>query len=187
MTPQLRRDTRLHLRQRVGMQQHDGDGVDLCRRKSARDRLELRLVGLGDDRAVMGQSRPRLEDEMARHERLLLLEREAEGVGQLRAADLQDPPVALRDDEAEARALALDDRVQSQRRAVHDELDIRMRHLGALDQRRESELDRAGRILRNAGLLVADKLARPAIVEDEIGEGAADIDADAAEAARGRV
>ena len=91
--------------------------------------------------------------------------------------DIEDVAETLGGDEGGDGALALDDGVGRQGRAVEEEVDLAGRDADLAQQ-----LERAGdhRLLRRLGR--GQQLARPALVaglDDDVGEGAADIDGEA--------
>ena len=61
---------------------------------------------------------------------------------------------------------------------MHHQFDIGGRDAGAFDQRRQAALDRQRRIDGHARFLVAHQTAAGAVGQHEVGESAADIDAD---------
>jgi hypothetical protein len=145
------------------MQQHHGNRIHLLPAEGFGDDRNLLLVGIGMHCTVTQKAGGRLQDEPARNQGLLLLKGKGEGVGELGAADLQDAAIAAGHDQAEARATPLDDRVEAESGAVHDQVDIGWLDPGALDQRRQAALDGPRRILGHARLLVARQLARRTI------------------------
>ena len=69
--------------------------------------------------------------------------------------------------------------VGDQRRAVHDLADVGELHAAHGDQLLEADQRRLGRIVRRGQPLVKLNAALLAVIEDEVGEGAANVEADA--------
>ena len=167
----------------IGVEIADGDRVD-ARASEPRDRrLERAPVESGVATLPSKRMRSRhAEAARARHERDGRRHAEVVAVVLEPLAHLDDVAVALGGEHADRRALALEQGVGRDRRAVDDEL-------GVGQQRRRSVPSSAARRSRpsitpidgSAG--VEADLARrhaPFVVHgDEIGEGAADVDADA--------
>ncbi|MPL86103.1 hypothetical protein SDC9_32079 [bioreactor metagenome] len=97
-------------------------------------------------------------------------------------ADLDAVLVAGRGDQPGARALVLDQRVQPDGGAVDAQIGVRddlaRRDAGLFLDQGQAVLDRAGRVLRRRERL-EDPHAAAAVGEDEVGEGAAGVDAEA--------
>ena len=100
---------------------------------------------------------------------------------------LEDVAEAFGGDQAELGALALDHGIGDQCRAVDDVADIGQRDPGHLDEFAQPDQRRLGRIVRGGQALVQADGAFLRIVKDEVGEGAADVEADAPAIAHGAV
>jgi hypothetical protein len=148
-----------------------------------RDRADERiLIERRLDPSVGAQPLDDAEAQPARHQRFGRRLAQIVAVVLQTFAHLDDVAMARGRQQAELRALALDQRVGRHRRAVDDALGIgeQGREIAAerLRQQAQPVHDPFGRIGRGRGGLGQDRPA--ALVDrDEIGEGAADIDADA--------
>ncbi len=98
--------------------------------------------------------------------------------GHAQVADLQDVAKALGGDQAGARTLVLQDRVRGDRGAVPDLLDVVALDAELLEQPCQSFGDRAG-VVVDAGRDFPGPRAAILGQEHDVGEGAADVDADA--------
>ncbi len=90
------------------------------------------------------------------------------------AAELEDVAKAARGDQADARDLAIEQRVRRRRRAMHD--GAQRREVGT-DLRQRGEHPE-GLVLHSRRHLGYADVATLLVKQDEVGEGAADIDAD---------
>jgi hypothetical protein len=113
-----------------------------------------------------------------RHQRIREAEKQVVDVVALLGAHFERVAEAPRGEQAEARAAPLDDRIGHQCGAVDD-----LRHLGEPDaglgsERRKPLERRNRRVPRRGQALVERNAAVTAVIEDEIREGAADIEAD---------
>ena len=114
-----------------------------ARASSRAEPLDLRLVERLRDRAVGERPLGHVEAQVARHERPRQLEDEVVEVVAALAADLDRVAEALRREQRRARALALDQRVRDERRAVHDAAERpRRRVRAARASRASTRLDR---------------------------------------------
>jgi hypothetical protein len=161
-----------------GVEQLDRDGLDARPANGRRGTVIGPGIGPIDHRPVGRRARRDLEDHVTGDERLLLAEREVLGVGEVRAADLQDAAVAGRDDQREGRAATLDDRVYKERGAVDDQLYVRRGTAGRGQQLGKSVLDRRRGIVRDARFLEPRHGIVGPVEEHEIGEGPPDVDPD---------
>ena len=99
-------------------------------------------------------------------------------LGPLVTADVDDVAVAGRGDHAGLGAVVLEHRVGRDRGAVEDVGDGVRRRAAPLAERGDARGGALRRVVRRGGHLVDRALARLAVGNDEVGEGAADIDAD---------
>jgi len=164
-----------------GVQEGDGDGVDIRRRDPVGQPRQLVEVEPGDDVAAIVQPFRHLEAIAARHQRARIVEAE---VVQVRpvvpgdAAQFQDVAEALGRDQGRLRAGAFDDHVRSHGRAMADEADgVRgcAGNFQDLAETRDSTDHPVGgrcRDLRGVETAIRFK-------QDDIGKRAAHIDADA--------
>ena len=162
----------------VGVQEADGEAFDAL----------LHQVGdLGQrgidverdlDRAVLRQPLLGLAPPRPRHQGLGHLDEEVVELVLALAADLQHVAEARGREQAGLGALALDQRVGEERRGMHHAADLL--GLGArLLEHAPRALDGAARrIVGRGALLPDDGAAVTRIVDDEIGEGAPDVDAE---------
>jgi hypothetical protein len=93
-------------------------------------------------------------------------------------ANLERVPEALGGQERGARALALDERVGGQGRAVHDGADGAGGRSRFFEERRDTLLDRVRRVFRGGEDLAHARGAGRLVDHHEIGEGAADVHAE---------
>ena len=100
-------------------------------------------------------------------------------IGAVAAPQNQDVAEALGGEQAQRRALALDDGVGHERCAVDDLVDLGHADATHLQQFLQTQQRSLGRIARRGQALVQRDLVFGAIVEDEIREGAADVETDA--------
>ncbi len=168
----------LMLRVGVGMDQADGDAFDAVRLQDlGDDAVDRGFIERDQHLALRAGALDDLDTHMARHERLRQIEVDVVDLEPPFGRDLQGVAEAVRGDERRACALALDQRVCGQRRAVDHESEI-----GGAEFRFGEELPDAldHRLLRCARR--RQELGRePAFgrLEGEVSEGAADVDADA--------
>ena len=165
----------------VGVQQADRDGLDAValagRRRPARG--PSRSSGTST-RAVAVDALAHLEAMAPRHERRGLARDEVVHVGTVAAADLEHVAEPRRGHERRARARALGERVDHDRRAVHELLD-----LGRLDLARGDHVEHALReVARRRRDLRDPHLAGLPVDDDEVGERAADVGRDAQASSR---
>ena len=121
-------------------------------------------------------------DERARLPRQLLLEREVERL--LVPGDVEDVAEAVRRQHPDLGARVREDDVGRDRRPVQQVVDLRERHAGLLAEPADALDDAARRIVRRRRNLVDGDPARLLVDEDQVGERAADVDADALHARR---
>ena len=130
------------------------------------------------DRAVGERALRHVEAQVARDERPRQVDVEVVDLVAALARDLDRVAVPFGREQRGGRALALDDRVRHERRAVHDARDVADRDAVRLERLAEDRLDRARGLVRRRQRL-ADR-DEPVLAHDaEIGERAADVDADA--------
>ena len=115
---------------------------------------------------------------MARHQGLGEFDEQVVQVVAKLGAGLERIAKAARGEQRRARALALDDRVGRQGRAVHDGTYRIVARLGLLEHLRDRRQHRLRRMLRRGQHLGRIDAARPLIDEDHVGERAADVDPD---------
>ncbi len=109
---------------------------------------------------------------------------EIEGERHAAAPDLEHVAEALGHQQRDARAAMLDDRIEADGGAMHQQADRIRREPGGCKQCGETLGHRARRIGGRARLLVVDERGQVRMEQHEIGEGAADVDADAGFARR---
>ncbi len=116
----------------------------------------------------------------ARHERVGELQEQVVDVVALLGAHLEDVAEAARGDQAEARAAALDQGVGDQGGAVHDVADVGEGQVCAACSSSVEALQRADRrVVRRGQALVQADVVALRVEQDEVGEGAADVETDA--------
>ena len=168
----------LKLMRRVGIRVHegDGDGTHVFGIKNTRRHFDIgaleRIVdaAVGEDSAADGEAQP------AGHQRRRLAPEQIVHVVAAAAPDFEYVAEAIRREEADHCSLSLQERVQSDSRAVEEEA-------GATDSiRRETLLNRANHTLvgtlGRGGNLGGANLPGEFIVEDEVREGSTDINPD---------
>ena len=160
-----------------GIEQADGDRLDLL----GQQRIDGAFGVARLERPLDAAARidPLVDDlaEIALDQRRRLLPGEVVELGHAQRADLQHVAKALGRDQPDARALVLEDGVGGHRRAVADLLDHVAGQAGLLEQLAQALDDRL-RVVADAG---GDLLGVDGAVgaqQHDVGEGAADIDAD---------
>ena len=93
--------------------------------------------------------------------------------------DVEDVAEALGRDHPHLGARVCENDVRGDRRAVEEVVDLVERHAGFLTEAANALDDAPRRVVRRRGHLVDGDAPRLLIDEDEIGEGPADVDADA--------
>jgi hypothetical protein len=163
----------------VAVQEADRDRVDALGLELARGRAHRRLVERLDFAAVRRQPPGDLEDALGRHRALGLLPPEHVGAARdVLPADLEHVAEAHRGDESGRGALALEDHVGRDRRAVQHARD-RLRVSARLRHRIRDAVDEAERrVLRRRRRLRRDHPAGRRIEQRHVRERAAGIDAD---------
>ena len=160
----------------VGVQQADRDRLDTLRDQLADDPPRAVLVERLAHRAVGQQPFAHLAAQVSRHEGRRRIDEQVVHVVATLVANLERVPEALGGEERRARALALDERVGGERRAVHDRADGARGSPRLLEERRDALLDRVRRVFRRGENLAHARGARRLVDHHEIGEGAADVD-----------
>jgi len=161
----------------VRVDQADGERLDAALHELPDDPLDLLLVDGHHGLAAGAHALDGLDGVGEQRRRIGLDHDDPAGQGarRLRAGQVQDLLEALRGDQADAGALALEDRVGGHGGAVHD-----VAELGRADARRLADLGHAdehalgGVARRRRGL---DPVLGPVLVidEEEVGEGATDV------------
>ena len=163
---------------RIGVHQADGQRLDPPRLEVAELLAQIVLVQLANDLAAGAGALLRLDSELQRRQRLGLGPDDPAGedAGHEGAGDLQHLPVALRGDEADPGALALQDGVGGNRRAVHHVSDCGRLDAGVIAHPLDAAEHADRGIVRGGGHLRAEGAAARFVDQQEIGERAADID-----------
>ena len=160
----------------VGMQEADRDRLDSVIHEPAHRRAHRIGIEPCDHAAVAIDALADLQPVPARHERFREAEEKIVDVVTLLGAHFEAVAETLRGQQSEPRAAPLDDRIGDQRGAVHDLADVAERDAGLPDQLAEA-LERGNRrVLRRGQALVERDAA--AVMEHEVREGAADVEAD---------
>ncbi len=162
----------------VGVDEADHEPLDALRGQPVGGRGHGGLVQRGIDPAVGPEALRDLSDARAGDQRLGTAAVEIERVRQAETLDLEDVPEPLGHQEAEPRAGALDQRVHRDRGAVDHHVD--RAGIDALLTREavEAVLDGPGEVRRRRRHLQAGDVVGLRVVEREIGEGSADVDAE---------
>ena len=168
---------------RIGEAVEEGDGnrLDPGRGELPRQPLDVRLVEVVPfERRAVGQRPPRhTEAEVARRQRRRHLQLQVVEVVAVLAPDLQRVAEAFCRQECRLRSLPLDEGVGDQRRAVDDLPDCLHRLLRLGQRLGQTRLDRPRWIVRRGERLADDELSRGVVINHQIGERAADVDAGA--------
>ena len=139
----------------VGVEEADRDRLDSRTREQGRSDLRTLFRSSAVTMRPSRSMRSATSSRRSRgHERLRKFEEEIVDVVALLRAHFEDVAEALRGDEAELGALALDDGVGDQRRAMHDLADLGEPDAGHRDEFLEAEQRRLGRIVRRRQPLV---------------------------------
>ena len=162
-----------------GVEETDGDRLDVVPLDEVDGVVDVLLAQGRHDGALRVDPLADLQAMVARHQhRGGVLEEVVEG-GPRGAAQLQHVAKAPRGDEGRARALALEQGVGHHGGGVGEEAHVGRRETVALKGRGERVEDAAGEIARRGGDLHHRDLLATLLGEDDIGEGAADVDAEA--------
>ena len=162
----------------IGVEQRDHQPLDLVAGQAAHGGVRARLVERGVDGAVRAPALAHLGHPRARHQGQGTGAVQIERVRQAQALQLEHVAEALGDEEAEAGAGALDERVHRDGGAVHHRADLAGVDavlVGQTPQPRAHRLREVGRRRRH---LEPEQLAGPRVEDGEVGEGATDIDAE---------
>ena len=162
----------------VGVDEADDEPLDTLLGQPPGGRGHRGLVQRGVDPPVGPEPLRDLGDARARDQRLGTAAVEIERVRQAEALDLEDVPEPLGHQEAEPRAGALDERVHRDRGAVHHHVDRAQIDAVLPGQAVEAILDGPGEVRRSRRHLQAGDVVTRGVVEREIGEGSADVDAE---------
>ena len=156
----------------VGVQEADRDRLDAFSLQRAARRLDVAELQLAVHLAGAEHSLIDLDGEMARHQRPVALEQQIVGFRPVAAADGVDVAGALGDDQRRLGALALDQRVDRDGRAVDQFVDG-AGFESALADAIDDALDQMRRRRQALGL---DEALGAVVEPDQIGECAANID-----------
>jgi hypothetical protein len=164
----------------VGVHERDRDRLDaVALDHLAHDRGDRLLVEPHQDLALEIHALPDLAPAMARHQGRRRFEKQVVEVVTGLAPDLDHVAKARGGDQADGRAGALDHRIGDQRGAVHDAVHFGSRNIRLPQYARDAGDDRFARVVRRREQLAGMHEIAARIVQHEIGECAADIDADA--------
>ena len=163
---------------RVRVEEHDGDRRDAGADELLRARLDLPRIELRHHGAVGAHALSHLEAQVARHERLRLFDVDVVEVELPLAADLERVGEARRRDQSGRGTLPLDERIGEERRRVHDAGDVGGIDRAVPEQGGDAGGHGAGRIVVGREHLLAPLATTVVVVDDQIGEGAADVDAE---------
>jgi hypothetical protein len=156
------------------VQEADGDRLDLLALELRRDAAHGRLVERQQHRAIGSDALRHAEAQITRHQRLGPLHVDVVLLEAVLPGDLQRIAEPLGGEQGGARALALDQRIGGERRAVNHKRHIGRCALGFGQHGAHARQHGAfGRIGRGQQLDGVGALGR---LEHEVGEGAADID-----------
>ena len=164
----------------IGMDEADADRADALPAEELRGGVHTRLVQRANFLAAEIQAPADLAHEMERHDALRLHPEIGIAVahGYRLAGNLQEMAEARGDDQSEPADRALQQRIGGDRRAVGKAGDVVRRGAGRVEDRAHAAHEADGRISWRARNLGDAHGARAAIDRNDIGEGAAGIDAD---------
>ena len=166
-------------------EQAHGDGLDVVALDEVHDVVHVLEAQRLDHPALGVHALADLEAQVAGHEDGgPVLEQVVEARAR-RAAQLEHVAQAARRDERRARALALEQRVGDDRRRVGEERDVARGDTAARERGGERVQHAAGEVARRRRHLDDARGAAGLVHQDDVGERAADVDADAP--AHGRV
>ena len=158
----------------VAVQEADGDALDALRLQGVGKRRHRGLVERQPHAALGVDALGHGEAERARHQRLGLLDEDVVLLEAVLLRHLDRIAEALGGDQCGLRALALDDGVGGEGRAVHDQADLAGLDLGKL-QRAQHAVEHAV-LGRGLGGQHLGRKARLGRLQHDVGEGPADID-----------
>ena len=160
------------------MHQADSDGLDVLVTQLGHQPGDRVGIWSAAQRAVGVDPFVDFEAQVARHQRCRHLEEQVIQLVAVLAGDLVRVAEASGGQESRARALAFDDGVGHQGGAVDDVLDLIGRCAGLLQRIPEHVGDRLRRVAGRGQNFAHGERAAAVIDQDQIGEGAADVDAD---------
>jgi hypothetical protein len=162
----------------IRVEERDHETLDALIEQAAHGVVDAPLVEQRVDTAVgaeplahFGDSGPRDQGQRARAV-------EVERVGQAQALKLQHVAKAVRDEEAEPGARALDQRVHGDGGAVDDRADLAEVDAVLVRQAFQAQAHRLGKLGGGRWHLEPDQFAGRRVEEGEVGEGPADVDAE---------
>ena len=160
----------------VGMQKSDGNRPNPLALERTRSAHHTRFIEWLDDPALSIDPPTDTVSQPPRHDRRGALVTEVVHVRgrDIASADLDEVAKAVVGDQARCTAFALEDRIQSERRAVHEDSSLRQRCAERFQRRQDAFCGPEG-----CGRRLGDAyLPGPPFVLDRIDEGAADVDRD---------
>ena len=163
----------------IGVEQADGDGLGARVAEPGDGRPRAPVVEWHEDTTVRGHALRHLEPQVAGDERRGRVDEDVVHVVAAFVPDLDGVAEARGGQESRPRALALDEGVGGQRRPVDDRPHLRGGAARVGEERHHALLDGLRGVL-GCGQELADLDGPRGVVDpDEVGEGAADVDADA--------
>ena len=149
-------------------------GLDALGRELARGVPDGVLVEGHEDLAARAEALRHLEASPARHERCRTPVEHVVHLEEIAAPDLEDVAEALGRDEARPGPCSLEERIDADGRAVDDEAAVRELRARLVDAAEHAVEE----IARRAERLAGGDGARGLVEDDQVREGAADVDAD---------
>ena len=162
----------------VRVQEDDGDGRHAAVHQPARLRRHGARVELARHRAVGAHTLGDLQPPVAGHERLRLGDVQVVQLELSLAADLQRVGEACGGEQPGDRAPALDERVGEQRGGVDDPGEVARRQAVLTQEPLDARGDGPGRVVVGGQDLAVELPAAGLVVDDDVGEGAADVDSE---------
>ncbi len=163
----------------VAVDETDGDRLDALGLELFEPRPQRRLVDVAHHAAIRADALGRLDRAFQRRERLRLGPDDPAGqpARHIGPRDLQDLPVAFRDDKADPRPLALQHRIGGYRGAMEEPGDVPGRDAGLGADGLRAVDHGAGGVVGRGGQLAAPGATGLVLDGQNVGKGAADIDA----------
>ncbi len=162
----------------IGVEEHDRDRLCALPHEAVHRFRQRRLVERRADHSARVDALRHLDPQVAGDKRRRLLDMHVVEFVLPLAADLEHVAEALGGHQSGYRTLALDHRIGEERRRMDDPADAPGRHAVLAQDALDARNHAPRRIVMCRQNLAAEAAAFPMIVDDDVGEGAADIDAE---------